>query len=481
VIKAIPDLIEIRLATALFDGWGHLAGRTTDLSSIDSEQAAQRKSLAEELVRLYDVESLLELLESRLQAQRAAFGGTAGTPGPLVWTLVEEIPALGIAICQRVETEPDSPLTDVLSIVISAIAGKDPGGAITVMNSLLAKDTLAFRRLIAYALGWNRGRRQLIPGEFEILIRLASDESPAVRQPMVGAVQRLAEDQPAEALAIIGQIRFSDSAEVADEIFAAFSGQGSLRWSALPPKVADDMLRQIVECPSIEQHWIQEFVVVLSKEQPPKLVRLLRNRIERWEQLGYGEYDPLPFHWSYPLQVRTDPNLINVLHGLLEWISEAPESWMRQDAGGRLFAAIAQDFNDPDVLAFLQDALDERSPTLMAALACVLRQMPHDFVLSHPDFVSRALRAASAVGEESLQHVAGALHGAAVSGSFSGAPGQPFPRDVDQRAKAEALADSSPAGSIEQEFYRSLQRSAEERIRWSADRHEKWLDGRDWG
>ncbi len=288
-------------------------------------------------------------------------------------------------------------------------------------------------------------------------------------------MQRLAEDRPAEALALIGQIKFSDSPEVADDVFATFSGQGSLRWSAVPPCVADDMLTQIVECPSIEQHWIQEFLCVLSKEQPTKLVGLLRSRIERWEQFGYGGYDPLPFHWSFPLQIRADPDLIKVLRGLLEWISDAPESWMRRDAGGRLVAVVAQDFNDPDVLAFLQDAFDEQSPTWMAALACVLRQMPHDFVLSHPGFVAQALRAASAVGEEALQHVAGALHGAAISGSFSGAPGQPFPRDVEQRNKAAALADASPAGSIEQEFYRSLQRSADEHIRWSADRHERWL------
>ena len=482
VIGAIPDSIEIRTATALFDGWGHLSiGRTTDVTSIESEQDAQRKTLAEELVRLYDVDSLVELLESRLAAQRAAFSGTAGTPGPFVWALIRETPALGLAICHRVESKPQTSLMDVLSVVIAAFAEERPGEAIDALNALLASETLAFRRAIALALGWNRGRRRLFPGEFEILVRLTVDESPVVRQFIARAIQRLAEEHPSEAVALIGQIRFSDSPQVAEEVFASFTGHGSLRWSMLSPDVADEMLLQIVECPSIEEYRIQEFVFRLSGERPRDVVELLKHRIERWEQLGYGGYDPLPFHWSHPLQVRADPDLGSLLRELLEWISEAPDSWMRQDAGGRLVSTIAQDFNDPDVLVFLRETLDERSPTLMAALACVLRQMPHDFVVSHPDFVSRALRVASMVGEESLQHIAGSLHGAAVSGSFSGAPGQPFPRDVEQRDKAGALADSSPSGSIEQEFYRSLQRSAEERIRWSADRHENWLDGRDWG
>ena len=481
VIDAIPDSLEVRTATALFDGWGHLSmGRTTDLNLLEAEQDAQRKRLAEELVQRYDVDSLVELLESQLAAQRAAFKGKAGTPGPFAWALIREMPPLGLVICARLESQPDSALIDILSVVVAALAEEQPNETISAVESLLGTQTLALRRVIAYALGWNRGRRPLIRGEFEILRRLSADGSPAVRQPTVRAIQRIAEEHPAEALSLIGQIRFSDSPEVAEEVFAAFSGRGSLRWSALPPSVADDMLLQIVDCPSIEQYWVQEFLFALSKTKPKDVVELLKQRIERWEQLGYGGYDPLPFHWSHPLQIRLDPDLTILLRQLLDWIAEAPDSWMRHDAGGRLVAAIVQDFNDPDVMAFLNGALEERSPIVMNALASVLRQLPHDFVLSHRELVSRALRAASSTDEDSVKQIAGALHGAAVSGSFTGAPGQPFPRDVEQRDEAGTLADSFPSGSIEEEFYRSLQRSAEERIRWSADRHEKSLDGRDW-
>lgn len=482
VIGGIPDSIEIRTGTALFDGWGHLSkGRTTDLKLLDSKQEAQRERLAKELVRLYDVDSLVSLVETRLAAQRAAFKGTAGNPRPFAWTLVKDTPAIGLAICHRVQSQPQSPLMDILSVVIAALAEEQPIEAVEALNDLLATEALAYRRAIALALGWNRGRRRLIPGEYDVLVRLTGDEDPLVRQFVAQATQRLAGEHPSEAVALIGQIRFSDSPQVAEELFVSFTGHGSLRWNMLSPDIARQMLRQIVECPSIEEYWIQEFLFRFSGEHPREALELFKHRIERWEQIGYGDYNPLPFHWSHPLQVRADPDLGSLLRELLEWVSQAPDSWMRQEAGGRLIVAVAQDFNDPDVLAFLQETLDERSPTLMAALASVLRQMSHDFVLSHPDFVSGALRAASMVGDESVQHIAGALHGAAVSGSFSGSPGQPFPRDVDQRDKAGRLADSFPSGSVEQEFYRSLQRSAEDRIRWSADRHEKWLDGRDWG
>lgn len=163
---------------------------------------------------------------------------------------------------------------------------------------------------------------------------LVTDESSAVRQPPVRAVQRLAEDHPAEAFALIGQIKFSDSPEVADEVFAIFSGKGSVQWSALSPSVADGMLTQVVDCPSIDRHWVQQFLSVLSKDKPRKVAQLLRHRIERWEQLEYGGYDALPLHWNYFLQIRADPDLIKILRELVEWIAAAQDSWMRQEAMG---------------------------------------------------------------------------------------------------------------------------------------------------
>lgn len=481
VIDALPDSIEIRAATALFDGWGRLSvGRTTDTRLTEAEQEARRKSLAGELVQAYNVDALVDLLELRLEAQCTAFGRTAGAAGPFVWTLVWQTPPLGAAICRRLESRPDSSLLDVLASVIGPLAETRPAEAVSAVERLLATQALELRTAVAFALGWNRGRRRLVAGEFEILRQLVADEDATVRLGAVGAVQRIAENHPGEAESLIAQVDFRDSPRIADEVFAVFAEPGGLNWNALAPEVAAPILTQLVECSSIEGHSVQAFLCARSAERPKDVVRLLQSRIERWEQVGYRGYDPLPLHWNNPLRVRADPDLVNILRELLDWMSDAPDSWLRRDAGGRLIAAIACDFNDPDVLALLQDALDEHSPKLMAALASVLQQLPDDFVWSHPELVARALRAASSTDAVAVGRIAGALYAAAVSGSFASAPGQPFPRDVSQREMAGVLAESAPPGSIEEDFYRSLQRSAEERMRWTAELDAKWRDGTDW-
>jgi hypothetical protein len=94
--------------------------------------------------------------------------------------------------------------------------------------------------------------------------------------------------------------------------------------------------------------------------------------------------------------------------------------------------------------------------------------------------VRHVLAAAAAHGEECLQTIGGALHTAVTSGVRSGTPGQPFSEDIEQRNKSAEVAQALPRGSVEERFYRSLQSSAEQSIRWSEARDETLLDGRDW-
>ena len=163
-----------------------------------------------------------------------------------------------------------------------------------------------------------------------------------------------------------------------------------------------------------------------------------------------------------------------------DWMAKKPDSWKRQHEGGPLFAAAAGNFDDPDVVAFLDETLAAPDDNVMAALASILRHMPRDVFLSGAEFAQRVLAAASNFGPEYVDRVMGAMYGAVSSGSYSGAPGQPLPRDLEQRDKARRLADGLIPGSPEERFYRSLERSADEQMQWRADHDAKLLDGREW-
>lgn len=72
----------------------------------------------------------------------------------------------------------------------------------------------------------------------------------------------------------------------------------------------------------------------------------------------------------------------------------------------------------------------------------------------------------------------GALYDAGNSGMRAGTPGQPYPEDVEEHAKASELADGCAKGSVEEQFYRDLADSAQHRIQQETD--ELPPDGRAW-
>jgi hypothetical protein len=83
-------------------------------------------------------------------------------------------------------------------------------------------------------------------------------------------------------------------------------------------------------------------------------------------------------------------------------------------------------------------------------------------------------------GEKSVNVIRGGLFAATTSGGRNGRPGQPFPEDIEQRDRSAELARTLPPGSVEANFYRSLEKSAIEGIQWFTERGEQLMDGRNW-
>lgn len=483
VMASVPNSLDFRTALALFDGSCDFLGEHR--ANVREREEAKRvdlRSLAADVVAAHSDHEIVALLENRISAQLAAFSGQAGTPGLFVADLIGARPSVGLAICDAVVADPDATVRDVVAVAISCLADLRPDEAMTEVRALLATGSLQVKRAVAHALGWGRGGRQtLLDGEFDVLVQLVEDDDEVIRRLIVIGAQRLAQQRAPESLLLLSHVRFTDSMAVAEEVFQSFSSMGPLRWSQLPDPDAKAMLAQLVECPSLDEYWIQDFLSQLSKEAPDKVVGFLISRVEHWEAIDSAlEYRPLPFHWHTPLQIGASPDLVVVLRGIRDWMAKKPDSWKRQHEGGPLFAAVARNFDDPDVVAFLDETLAAPDANVMAALASILRHMPRDVFLSGAEFAQRVLAAAGNFGPEYVDRVMGAMYGAVISGSYTGAPGQPLPRDLEQRDKARRLADRLIPGSPEERFYRSLERSAEDQMQWRADHDAKLLDGREW-
>lgn len=482
VRAATPTGPEHDLTLTLYDGWGQLSD---DDFGNDYERAAKAReeranALADQLTKSHADEIVLAKVEERLTAL-AALPSARGNAGPFVWALVAARPSIGTAVTARVAADPGSTLGQVLAVTLAALAEHAPAEVIGAIAPLLATGDLTIRREVAQAFGWNRGGSHsvLIPGELELLLRLARDPDVFIRTCAIRAAQRLAPHRRDVALSLLVSVRFADSTAVADQLFQALGPHGELDWRQLPTGQMDRFLEELEVCPSIEDHWITTFLADLSGEEPDNVVRLLQRRVQHAELPdGYSDYRPLPFTWAEELRVRGTPQFPTILRHLRQWIAQRTDSWHRQDAGAEVFETVAGVF-DGTVMAVLEEGANTGDDDEMIAVASILRKVPPSFPFDEVEFVRRILATAASHSREHLQRTGGALTAAAVSGVRTGTAGQPFTEDLEQRDRARKIADMMPKGSHEERLYRGLERSAEDSIQWHAERDDI-RDGRDW-
>lgn len=185
---------------------------------------------------------------------------------------------------------------------------------------------------------------------------------------------------------------------------------------------------------------------------------------------------PLPFDWYVTPPFRDHNDFPELLRQIRDWLAADPDPVVKQHLGTDLFALVAGPY-DTQVTGVIDEYLDDGDPAKIKVAAAMLSEAPRTLVWDI-GFVRRCLRAADRHGDTSLNGMRSALHAAVISGMRSGTPGEPYPEDVEQHAKATELADGCAKGSVEEQFYRDLAESALPRIQHATD--ELPPDGRDW-
>ncbi len=479
-VESFPDGVESLLALTLHDGWGHLVRERSDnFEAMEGKRLELIRAVVEGLDGLSDQE-VVDLLITRLRAEREVHGSTDGQPGPIVAGLIDARPALALAMLHKLRANSDSNELDaILPVILGTFAEHDPTAALQEIKELLDASSEDRRRSVSQAIGWNRGLRELNPGELDLLLQLAAEPDVVIRRNVARAAQLLARSHTVEATRLLAALRFGDDESLADDIFMSLRMDLGISWSNFSGPELKLIRQDLLTLPSIGGHSVSSALATRSATDPGWVIELLRDRVGRAESLGSTrEYHALPYSWDNPLQIRDTPVFLPSLSGILAWIADAVDSWPRRRLGAELFAAVANGY-DSQVVGLLADALASGTKETTLAVAAVLHKASRTFIWERPDFVRTALHAAHRLGEDVLRDMTGALWAATISGVRSGTPGEPFPETVEQRDRSRDIAKDLPAGSIEKRFYADMAKSAENDILREIE-DDLPTDGRSW-
>lgn len=488
VVAQIPDDLEHHLTVLLYDGWGRLLfEHMRDYDAAQKRQTEHFDEFAQKLVAHYSANDLTALIESRLEVMRDAMPDDHGNSGPIVWHIVKQKPEIGLMICRQIIKYPDSSLSSLLPIVLGRLTEDEPEEVIALARKLLDTKDNDVCTGTAQAFGWNRAARsELLPGELQLLSDLAVHEDWRVRNSVINAVHTIAKSDPLEAATLLLSVNIDDSQNLVQEFCGMLGSYGQLKWDELAPDQQSTALKHLEMCESLGDHHITDFLSVVAKTHPDRVVELLMRRVEHDEQKPEDapsgwKYQPVPYRWDGDLNMRSHPKFATILREIRDWIAAKPDSsWQRIRSGSEIFEHVTGGWFDETVIAILDEAINSGDAAQFSALTAIVHDIPRQTVWENVPFITRILHTGQRLGGEHLKFATSAMHSAVISGTRSGTPGQPFPEDVEQKESAARIVLSLQPGSIEQEFYKSLERSADASMIRHAEDDERYADGRDW-
>ena len=231
----------------------------------------------------------------------------------------------------------------------------------------------------------------------------------------------------------------------------------------------DELLAKLSKVESLDDHWINQFLVFASKRRPLCLLRMLLDRIDtlEWDAmrsirgvptLGFDfKLEGLPQHSSYQSILREvrDRTL-------------GPECPAKHFLVPHLFREITLGFST-DFLPILDEWLDSKADEKIKAVASLLKESPPSFIFTHAKFVGRLLGIAHDLGEKCFESVSSDLSYPSITQGRYGVRGQPSLEDVALRDAAWRSPSLVNDGSPQWQFYGSLAKHAEASIKTSLD------------
>jgi hypothetical protein len=152
------------------------------------------------------------------------------------------------------------------------------------------------------------------------------------------------------------------------------------------------------------------------------------------------------------LGLQDSPAVNDILERVWLWLRQhdGAVGWARRQIG-EAFASMFK-LDSTAVVEFLDTMLDRAMAGDLRWISDILRNSHHRFAFEHRGFVERYLNRCKAVEAKLVRDAIGQLGAAAMSGSWSGTPGEPTPRDIQARDEATAvlttLSRLSPAHAL---------------------------------
>lgn len=461
VTSSLPDSLEFRTLRTLVDPHGRILDRPRKTPREDWH--AQVRERSAELLEAYpDGKVLRAMLATQLvKIERA---GNKGDGFSLYWELLSKAPSLGYATIADAIEHPNSTTRRFVTAAVATLLAANSSGVADVVRKLLDEGSEEFECAVGRAYSSFDFSNDEDGKHLRIVRELLQSPNEPLIIATLGAIRRLAQHDKVTASHLFLALDLGRSEELAEQGFELLHDEEILPFATLSAADIEVLLGRLALLPKLDGYWIQTFLAKVSKEHAALGAAFFMRRVEHaanTKDWGFRASNHEPYQ-QVPLQFRESPEFTQVLRSVSGWIVTRPDAHFRH-AASELFESMFHPF-DKLIVEHFGAWLETAGKGDIEVMSLLLREADEDFIFRESTFVATLLRRAKQFGKKTYETATHSLYAAATTGMRSGTPGEPFPRDLEAKQKAEALLRNLSRTSAEYQLYDLIKQHSEREI-----------------
>lgn len=472
LIDQIPDDNEQKLIQFLIHGlWQSDFYQEKEYSKIEREVDNEANELVKWFLDLYKTaKEVKSEIEHRIKVINEC--GIGDRVEHFISYLPKHDIGLSSELCSLIITDPHSSLSPKLNVLLSQLRNiEGTGFSELVKMALVSNDMILLR-----SLGWMYSTLKDFNDEEKKIIRqLLGNTNREVIHAVIYALKKFSAEDRHEVFGIISELDIGADKSLAEKICSLFDDTYGIPYSDIPISFAEFFLGKLVPIREISGHdyYIMKFLNWLNDQEPQIIAGFFLDRLRYMKDISSDEeerYQPVPFARFTDFSTRAIEDkryqaLCLVRDNILE-TNDYSGHWI-----AHLFAAMSGNFDELS-MKVLSEWTETLDPKKIGCVGELLQEAPENYVFEHIEFIVGFINSAERCSSEILDSIRGNLYSCTASRGGTGTPGEPLASDVELRDKAKAVADSLQEGTAAKEFFKDLQRSAEDSI----EQQRKWWE-----
>jgi hypothetical protein len=464
VIQSIPKTYEINITKVLLEkydcSWDddNLENMSQDyIQQIDEMPQSVSKEFLQRYPNAGDgVQTLNQKLEEIWDS------GFRSTPYYLLEAIAEADLEYATSMCQILIQHPNLRLAEHLTPLLAKIRFNNSDHSIKLIQSALNTKIPAVLRAVSRIYLDQDWAKKIHSADLIFIEKLLNEDDLSIRRIAVMSLSKLGTFHPKSALSLALSVHLEGNKELASSLCQLFTFSPGISSDILTDRDLLKLLSKLENINSIDDHWIEQFLIFSSQKAPNLVLKLLFNRIENLTENSKNEYQPLPYgEFDFCFQLSDCEESRQILRAIREQALNG--SQIISLYLPRLFRLILSGSTLLSII-LLDEWVSSGEPEKVQAVSLLLSEMSQCFVFAQVEFLTRLLEQAHYIGDECYEIVNTNLFNALTRFSRGGTIGQACQEDLTLRDQSLAIASQAFIGSPAHRFYSSLAKYAENNI-----------------